>query len=118
MVRRDQRGGVGDVHPQPMTGGRFFQADSVVGILRARVVDGEGRQVGQVDPRLLRQIGEVYRGRRGGQVEATRVGHDGVIPMTEFEQRGVGVFRAFGAVERVEHAAAFRLTQRQHLHVV
>ncbi len=62
-VGRRQRGCIGDVHPQPpaqeiplSVQPALDQRDGVVGILVVPVIDGVGRQVGQVQPVLLRAV--------------------------------------------------------------
>ena len=87
-VRAHQGSHIRDVHPHALA----LQADRVVRGLVALVVDGKGRQVGQISARFIRQRGHGQVGRKQRHAQAARVRIDRLVPVARLQQERVRVF--------------------------
>ena len=104
-VRWHQGGGVGDMHPQAVA----VQAERIVGIEVAFIVDGVSRQPGQIQARFVWQFGQIRRRHRQRRPDPSGIGVDRAVPIPQAQQQTMGAFRILAAVERLQHSALLAL---------
>jgi hypothetical protein len=94
------------------------QGHSVVRVAAPGTIDGESRQVGQIQAFLIRREAGGNRGGTQGKAEARRVGVYRRGPGPAVQQEPVGFFGCLGAAQILEGAALFGPTVGQGLHVL
>ena len=87
----------------------------VVGVLTALVVDGEGVEMGEIAPCLVRQIRQGGLRNAGVHLQALRIGIDSNVPVAQLAQQGVGTLGALSPAQLAQRAAAGALAQGQGL---
>ena len=112
-VRGHQGGDVGHMHPEPVP----VQADGVVRVLVALVVDRIGRQAGQVQAILLRDLTHRQVRRRRGDPATGRIGVVVRRPVADPDQHTVGVGRCLLVPQGHQDAAVGGLAAGQTLHL-
>ena len=112
-VRGHQGRDIGDVDPEAIA----VQAQGVVRVLVALVVDGEGREMGQVQAVLVRQL--THR-QVGVELRQGLAGGMGIVlrgPMAELDQGAVGLLRGLLDPQGLEDAAVLRPPPGHALHL-
>jgi hypothetical protein len=110
-VRTHQSADVGDMDPEAIA----VQAQGIVGVLIALVVDGIGRQMGEVEPRLFVEIRDRQIDVRDGSAAAARMRIVTLGPVSDLDQGTMGALRSLRMTERFQDAAVLGLSERQTL---
>ena len=100
------------MHPQAVA----IDTQGIIGIQITLIVDGIGRQPGQIDTLLLGQ--RLRQGQRGcaqGHTYALRIGIVGALPMLQAQQQRMRALRGLGALQRLQDPALLTLPPGQFL---
>ena len=92
-----------------------IQAQCIVGLLVALIVDGKGREVSEIHSLLVRQAGQFHVRGLGRQAQPHWVGVDGAIPVAQLEQEFMGSLGRLGTPQVAEELAPGDTLQSQIL---